>query len=93
MYGLKVHQKAIEYGVKLTGCTVHFVDEGTDTGPIILQRVVPVLYNDTAEELQTRVLAKEHEALSEALSLIIEGKIKIIGRKVEVIVAGEKGVV
>ena len=93
MYGLKVHQKAIEYGVKLTGCTVHFVDEGTDTGPIILQRVVPVLYNDTAEELQTRVLAKEHEALSEALSLIIEGKIKVIGRKVEVIVAGEKGVV
>jgi phosphoribosylglycinamide formyltransferase 1 len=91
MYGLKVHEKAIEYGVKVSGCTVHFVDEGTDTGPIILQRIVPVLYNDTAQDLQIRVLEKEHEALSEALRLIIDGRVKVIGRKVEV--KGEEGVV
>jgi phosphoribosylglycinamide formyltransferase 1 len=90
MYGIKVHEKAIEYGVKVSGCTVHFVDEGTDTGPILLQRMVPVLFSDTAKELQRRVLTKEHEALTEALNLIIEGKVKVVGRKVEI--KGEEGV-
>jgi phosphoribosylglycinamide formyltransferase 1 len=83
MYGIKVHESAIEYGVKVSGCTVHFVDEGTDTGPIILQKVVPVLYDDTAQKLQMRVLEKEHEALIEALSLIIDGKVKVFGRRVD----------
>lgn len=82
MYGINVHKKAIEYGVKVSGCTVHFVDEGTDTGPIILQRTVPVLENDTPETLQNRVLSEEHIALSDALRLIVEGRIKIDGRKV-----------
>lgn len=52
MYGIKVHQKALEYGVKISGCTVHFVDEGTDSGPIIIQKSVPVFAEDTAEILQ-----------------------------------------
>ena len=85
MYGIKVHEKAVQYGVKFSGCTVHFVDEGTDTGPIILQKVVPVYYDDDAKKLQDRVLEKEHEALIEALKLIIEGKVMVCGRKVEVL--------
>ena len=82
MYGIKVHEKAIEYGVKVSGCTVHFVDEGTDSGPIIIQKVVDVYSTDTAIDLQLRVLAKEHIALSEAIKLISENAIKIVGRKV-----------
>ncbi|GAA0718527.1 phosphoribosylglycinamide formyltransferase [Clostridium malenominatum] len=85
MYGLKVHKAAIEYGVKVTGCTVHIVDEGTDTGPIILQRTVTVLEGDSEETLQKRVLEEEHKALSEAVKLYIEGKIKVQGRKIFVI--------
>lgn len=85
MYGIKVHEAAIEYGVKFSGCTVHFVDEGTDTGAIILQKIVPVINNDTAEMLQKRILEKEHEALSEAIKLISENKIKVSGRQVELI--------
>ncbi|AJA48543.1 phosphoribosylglycinamide formyltransferase [Clostridium pasteurianum DSM 525 = ATCC 6013] len=82
MYGLNVHEAAIEYGVKISGCTVHFVDEGTDTGPIIIQKSVPVFAEDTAEELQKRVLEKEHEALPEAIKLIETGKVKVHERKV-----------
>ncbi|MDP4179092.1 MAG: phosphoribosylglycinamide formyltransferase [Bacillota bacterium] len=82
MYGLKVHQAAIDYGVKFSGCTVHFVDEGTDTGAIILQQVVPVLENDTAETLQKRVLEEEHKILPKAVKLLAEGSVKIDGRKV-----------
>ncbi|APH19630.1 phosphoribosylglycinamide formyltransferase [Clostridium botulinum] len=82
MYGIKVHQKALEYGVKISGCTVHFVDEGTDSGPIIIQKSVPVFAEDTAEILQKRVLEKEHEALPEAIKLISEEKVKLQGRKV-----------
>lgn len=82
MYGLNVHKKALEYGVKVSGCTVHFVDEGTDTGPIILQKTVPVLDSDTPESLQSRVLEQEHTALSEAIKLIADNRIKIDGRKV-----------
>lgn len=82
MYGIKVHQKAIEYGVKLSGCTVHFIDEGTDTGPIIVQKTVPVHADDTAENLQKRVLDEEHRALPEAIKLISQEKVKVKGRKV-----------
>lgn len=82
MYGIKVHEKAIEYGVKVSGCTVHFVDEGTDSGPIIIQKVVNVYCTDTASDLQLRILDQEHIALSEAIKYISEGIIKIKKRKV-----------
>lgn len=84
MYGIKVHEKAIEYGVKYSGCTVHFVDDGTDTGPIILQKIVSVNNGDTAKELQRRVLEKEHEAIVEAIGLLAKGLVKVEGRKVEI---------
>ncbi|MDF2880746.1 MAG: purN [Clostridiaceae bacterium] len=82
MYGIKVHEKALEYGVKFSGCTVHFVDQGTDSGPIILQKVVPVLHYDTPKILQKRVLLEEHNALPEAIKLISENRVTIEGRKV-----------
>ncbi|MFU0825461.1 phosphoribosylglycinamide formyltransferase [Clostridium sp.] len=75
MYGIKVHEKALEYGVKITGCTVHFVDEGTDTGTIIIQKAVKVEEDDTPESLQKRVLVEEHKALVEAIKLISEKKV------------------
>jgi phosphoribosylglycinamide formyltransferase 1 len=82
MYGIKVHQRAIEYGVKISGCTVHFVDEGTDTGAIIVQKCVEVLQEDDAHSLQLRVLEQEHIALPEAIKLFIENKIEVNGRKI-----------
>jgi phosphoribosylglycinamide formyltransferase-1 len=82
MYGIKVHRKVIESGVKVSGCTVHFVDEETDNGPIIIQETVPVYFEDTAEELQARVLVKEHIALPNAIKLISENKVKVIDNKV-----------
>ncbi|MFD3156648.1 phosphoribosylglycinamide formyltransferase [Haloimpatiens sp. FM7330] len=82
MYGVKVHESALEYGVKVSGCTVHFVDEGTDTGPIIVQKTVPVYSSDTPEILQKRILVQEHKALPEAIKLISENKIKVQERKV-----------
>ena len=82
MHGLKVHEAAINYGVKVSGCTVHFVDEGTDTGAIIIQKTVPVLDDDTPETLQKRIIVKEHEALPDAIKIISEGRVKIDGRKV-----------
>lgn len=84
MFGIKVHEKVIEYGVKASGCTVHFVDENTDAGPIILQRVVPVFFKDSPQNLQERILVQEHIALPEAIKYISENKVKIIGRRVEV---------
>ncbi|WPC42581.1 phosphoribosylglycinamide formyltransferase [Clostridium sp. JS66] len=84
MYGMKVHECALEYGVKVSGCTVHFVDNGTDSGPIILQKTVPVYAEDSAEELQKRILAEEHKALPEAVKLISEGKVKVNGRIVTI---------
>ncbi|NLJ96208.1 MAG: phosphoribosylglycinamide formyltransferase [Clostridiales bacterium] len=82
-YGLKVHEAALARGVKVTGATVHFVDEGTDTGPIILQKTVPVMDEDTPETLQKRVMEQaEWEILPEAIRLISEGKIHIIDNKV-----------
>jgi phosphoribosylglycinamide formyltransferase-1 len=85
MYGIKVHEKALEYGVKYSGCTVHFVDDGTDTGPILLQKVVPVLAFDTPKDLQNRVLEQEHIALTEAINAIIEDRVKVYERKVEIL--------
>jgi phosphoribosylglycinamide formyltransferase-1 len=81
-YGLHVHEKVLEYGAKVTGATVHFVDEGTDTGPIILQKAVPVLDDDTPEVLQQRVLRVEHELLPLAVSRLVEGRVRVEGRKV-----------
>lgn len=82
-YGLKVHESAISRGVKLTGATVHFVDEGTDTGPIILQQAVPVEETDTPEILQKRVMEQaEWIILPKAIDMIANGRIKIIGNKV-----------
>ena len=78
MYGLKVHEAVINSGVKYTGCTVHFVNEEVDGGAIILQEVVPVYFEDTKEELQKRVLEKEHILLPKAIDLISKSKIEII---------------
>lgn len=81
-YGIHVHEKALEYGVKVSGCTVHFVDEGTDTGAIIIQKTVDVKAEDTPKELQLRIMEKEHEALPEAIKIISEGRASVIDRKV-----------
>lgn len=83
-YGLKVHQAAIDYGVKLSGATVHFVDKIADNGPIIMQEAVKVLPDDDAETLQKRVLETEHIILPKAVKLMCEGKIKVEGRKVTI---------
>ncbi|MDW7732444.1 MAG: phosphoribosylglycinamide formyltransferase [Methanolobus sp.] len=78
--GLHGQQQAFDYGVKVSGCTVHFVDEGMDTGPIILQRCVPVLEGDTADTLAARILEQEHKIFPEAVKLFVEGKLKVEGR-------------
>jgi phosphoribosylglycinamide formyltransferase 1 len=80
--GLHAQKQALEYGVKVSGCTVHFVDEGVDTGPIILQRAVPVLASDTEELLAARILKVEHELYPEALDLFSKGNIMVEGRRV-----------
>ena len=82
--GLHGQQQAEDYGVKFSGCTVHFVDAGTDSGPIILQKVVPVMDDDTEDTLADRILVQEHIAMPEALKLWAEGKLTIEGRKVKV---------
>ena len=82
--GMDAQGQAVDYGVKIAGCTVHFVDEGTDTGPIILQKAVPVLDDDTEETLAARILKEEHKALPEAIQLWADGKLTIKGRKVYV---------
>ena len=81
-YGLNVHRAAIEYGVKVSGCTVHFVDEHYDSGAILMQRTVPVFEEDTPESLQARVLSEEHKILPEAVKLLVSGKVRKEGRKV-----------
>lgn len=80
--GLHSQKQAIEYGVKYAGCTVHFVDEGVDTGPIILQSVVKVKDDDTEDALAKRILKQEHKMYPKAVKLFAKGKIKIVGRKV-----------
>jgi phosphoribosylglycinamide formyltransferase 1 len=80
--GLDAQRQALEYGVKYSGCTVHFVDEGLDSGPIILQAPVPVLDSDTDEALSARILKEEHRLYSLAIQLVIDGKMRIEGRRV-----------
>jgi phosphoribosylglycinamide formyltransferase-1 len=80
--GLDAQKQALEHGVKVSGCTVHFVDEGVDTGPIIAQRAVEVYNDDTVETLSERILAEEHILYPYVLSLIERGKIQLNGRKV-----------
>jgi len=80
--GLEAQKQALDYGVKFAGCTVHFVDENLDAGPIILQSVVPVEDGDTEEALSARILKEEHRIYSEAVKIVLEGKYKILGRRV-----------
>lgn len=80
--GLDVQQKALDYGVKFSGCTVHFVDAGIDTGPIIKQAVVPVLDEDTADTLAARILEQEHQIYWQAVELWHQGQLQRVGRRV-----------
>ena len=80
--GLNVQKKALEYGVKFSGCTVHFVDEAVDAGPIIIQAVVPVYDNDTEETLAKRILKEEHRIYPQAIQFFAEGRLEVKGRKV-----------
>jgi len=79
--GLAAQRQALEYGVKVAGATVHFVDEGIDTGPIVLQASVPVLADDTEVSLSTRILAEEHRLYPEAIRLFATGRLRIAGRR------------
>jgi len=80
--GLEAQKQALEYGVQVTGCTVHIVDEHLDHGPILLQKAVPVLPADDEHTLADRILAQEHRAYSEAIALVTEGNYRIVGRRV-----------
>lgn len=83
-YGLHVHQSALEYGVKVSGCTIHFVDNQYDHGPIIVQRVVPVLDDDSPHSLAARVFEAECEAYPQVLQWIAEGRVHVAGRRVRI---------
>src|SRR5947209_15024172 len=80
--GMEAQKQALEYGVKVSGCTVHFVDEHLDHGPIILQKTVPVLDGDDARSLSARILEQEHKAYSEAIALVLSGEVEVQDRKV-----------
>ncbi len=80
--GLDAQRQALEHGVRFSGCTVHFVDEGLDSGPIIRQAVVPVLDEDTVETLSARILKEEHRIYSEAIALVLAGRYRMEGRRV-----------
>ena len=82
--GLHGQKQAVDYGVKFSGCTVHFVDEGVDTGPIIIQSVVQVFDDDTEETLAERILKEEHKIYPQAIQLFADGKIEVQGRKVSI---------
>jgi len=82
--GIHGQKQALEYGVKISGCTVHFVDEGVDTGPIIMQKAVQVFDDDTEETLAARILKEEHKIYPRAIQFFAEGKIEINGRKVRI---------
>lgn len=86
--GLNAQEQALNYGVKVSGCTIHFVDEGMDTGPIILQEAVPVLDGDTPETLADRILQIEHKLYPKAVALYCEGRLRVEGRRVRIV---EKG--
>jgi phosphoribosylglycinamide formyltransferase-1 len=83
--GLDAQKQALEYGVKVSGCTVHFVDEALDHGPIILQKTVPVLPDDDEHSLSERILKEEHKAYSEAVAMVLGGSVKIEGRHVSAV--------
>jgi len=83
--GLEAWRQALDYGVKVTGCTVHFVDEGMDTGPIIAQRAVPVLDHDTPETLHARIQEAEHELYPEAVRWLAQGRLVVEGRRVRLL--------
>jgi phosphoribosylglycinamide formyltransferase-1 len=82
--GLHVQRKALEYGARVTGCTVHFVDGGVDTGPIVIQAVVPILDDDTEESLSARILEQEHRIYPRAIELFAQGRLHIDGRRVRI---------
>jgi len=82
--GLHAQRQALDHGAKVTGCTVHFVDEGVDSGPVILQKAVPVMDGDDEEKLSARILEQEHQLYSEAVRLFGEDRIRVQGRKVSV---------
>jgi phosphoribosylglycinamide formyltransferase-1 len=79
--GLEAQEQAFAYGVKVSGCTVHFVDEELDHGPIIVQKTVPVLDTDDEDSLAARILEQEHIAYSEAINIVLDGKFKVLGRR------------
>ncbi len=83
--GTHAQQQAFDYGVRFSGCSTHFVDEGTDTGPVILQAIVPVLPDDTVDTLGSRILVEEHRIFPETIRLWAEGKLSIEGRKVRIL--------
>jgi phosphoribosylglycinamide formyltransferase 1 len=83
--GLHAQKQALDYGVKITGCTVHFVDEGVDSGPVILQKAVPVMDGDDEETLSARILEQEHQLYPEAVRMFCEGRIKIEGHRVSMV--------
>jgi phosphoribosylglycinamide formyltransferase 1 len=83
--GIHAHRQALDYGVKVTGCTVHFVDEGTDTGPIIMQAAVPILDGDDEAALQARILVEEHRLYPAVLRALAEGRVEVHGRQVRVL--------
>jgi phosphoribosylglycinamide formyltransferase-1 len=83
--GLHAQKQALDYGVKISGCTVHFVDESIDSGPVILQKAVPVMEEDSEESLSARILEQEHELYPRAVELFCEGRIKVQGRRVSII--------
>lgn len=85
--GAHAHRDVLAYGVKVSGCTIHFVDEGTDSGPIIMQAAVEVKEDDTEETLAARVLEREHELYPKAIQLYVEGRLKLDGRKVKILEA------
>lgn len=89
MYGERVHKAVLNSGAKITGCTVHFVTEEVDGGPIIIQEAVPVLDDDTPESLAERVLEHEHRIYPEAIRLFAEGKLEIVGKRVKI--RGDRG--
>jgi formyltetrahydrofolate-dependent phosphoribosylglycinamide formyltransferase len=89
-YGRRVHEAVLEHGTRVSGCTVHFVDNRYDHGPVLLQRVVPVLDDDTLETLAARVFAAECEAYPEALRLIADGRVQIDGRRVTIKRSGSR---
>ena len=84
-YGHRVHDAVLAYGAKVSGCTVHFVEDAVDGGPIIVQRVVPVLEDDTADTLAARVLVEEHQALPDAVRLFCAGRLRVDGRVVRIL--------